>query len=248
MSTSSTPGPARTQAVGHVLQPKWDGTDSIRERYEAVRGLLRPGSVLDIGCASRYGRDDWLHGLLARDTDDLVGIDLNTKIVSELQNAGYDVRLADAQDFDLGRHFDVVFAGELIEHLDNVHGFLSSVRRHLAPGGRLVLTTPNAFYIGNFIYRLGGHARVHPQHTAWYCESTLRRVLAVNGFESTDLHYIGHASRTPARKLASFSFRHVLPDHLALDTMVAVATASATENGADVDGAGSTGPTTGPTR
>ena len=27
----------RTPAQGHVLQPKWDGTDSIRERYEAVR-------------------------------------------------------------------------------------------------------------------------------------------------------------------------------------------------------------------
>jgi 2-polyprenyl-3-methyl-5-hydroxy-6-metoxy-1,4-benzoquinol methylase len=212
-------------ATGHILQPKWDGTDSIRERYEAVRGYLRPGSVLDIGCASRYGRADWLHGLLAAETDDLVGIDMNTKIIGELEEAGYNVRLADAQDFDLGRTFDVVFAGELIEHLDNVHGFLTSVAKHLAPGGRLVLTTPNAFYVGNFIYRLGGKARVHPQHTAWYCESTLKRVLKVNGFPRADLHYIGHASRTPARKLASFSFRHTLPDHLALDTMVVVASA-----------------------
>ena len=225
MKTPTRPGASRTAPSGHILQPEWDGTDSIRERYDAVRPLLRPGSVLDIGCASRYGRQDWLHGLLARDSTDLVGIDLNASIIAELQAAGYDARLADAQDFDLGRQFDVVFAGELIEHLDNVHGFLASVRRHLAPGGRFVLTTPNAFYIGNFIYRLGGHARVHPQHTAWYCESTLRRVLKVNGFPQADIHYIGHASRTPARKLASFTFRHLLPDHLALDTMVAEATA-----------------------
>jgi 2-polyprenyl-3-methyl-5-hydroxy-6-metoxy-1,4-benzoquinol methylase len=221
-----------------ISQPAWDGTDSIRERYEAVRSLLRAPSVLDIGCASRYGRDDWLHGLLARDVDDLVGIDLNDKIVGELQTAGYDVRLADAQDFDLGRTFDVVFAGELIEHLDNVHGFLASVRRHLKPGGRLVLTTPNAFYIGNFIYRLGGHARVHPQHTAWYCEATLRRVVTVNGFDKVDIHYIGHASRTPARRMASFSFRHLLPDHLALDTMVAVATGGDLSDGTDIGGTG----------
>jgi len=224
MTTSVDSSRGRAAARGHVLQPQWDGTDSIRERYDAVRPWLQAQSVLDIGCASRYGRDDWLHGLLGRDTTDLVGIDMNTKIVNDLQVAGYDVRLADAQDFDLHRQFDVVFAGELIEHLDNVHGFLTSVRRHLAPGGRLVLTTPNAFYIGNFIYRLGGHARVHPQHTAWYCESTLRRVITVNGFENVDIHYIGHASRTPARRLASYSFRHLLPDHLALDTMVAVAT------------------------
>jgi 2-polyprenyl-3-methyl-5-hydroxy-6-metoxy-1,4-benzoquinol methylase len=229
---------ARTGAPGHVLQPKWDGTDSIRERFDAVRPLLHGGTVLDIGCASRYGRDDWLHGLLARDVPGVVGIDVNAKIVAELQTAGYDVRLGDAQDFDLGQRFNVVFAGELIEHLDNVHGFLTSVRRHLVPGGRLVLTTPNAFYVGNFIYRLGGHARVHPQHTAWYCESTLRRVLSVNGFPSAAVHYIGHASRTPARRLASYGFRHLLPDHLALDTMVAVAEVPAETGGGSGDPGG----------
>jgi len=226
------------EAPGHFLQRPWDGTDSIRERYDAVRPLLRGRSVLDVGCASRYGRDDWLHGLLARDTTDLVGVDLNAKVIGELQNAGYDVRLADAQDFDLGRQFDVVFAGEIIEHLDNVHGFLSSLRRHLAPGGRLVLTTPNAFYVGNFIYRLGGHARVHPQHTAWYCETTLRRVLAVNGFATVDIDYIGHTAPTPVRRMAAFSFRHLLPDQLALDTMVAVASAP---DAGDPAGAGDSG-------
>jgi len=243
MTTPTPSGTARTPGRGHALQPVWDGTDSIRERYDAVRPLLRGASVLDIGCASRYGRDDWLHGLLAQDTADLVGIDLNAKTVGELQAAGYDVHLADAQDFDLGRQFEVVFAGEVIEHLDNVHGFLSSVRRHLAPGGRLVLTTPNAFYIGNFIYRLGGHARVHPQHTSWYCDSTLRRVLTVNGFDHVAIHYIGHASRTPARRLASFSFRHVLPDHLALDIMVAVASVTDPDPGdaPDVDSAATAG-------
>lgn len=220
--TPVTAGTGRTAAKGHILQPQWDGTDSIRERYEAVRPLLRGGSVLDVGCASRYGREDWLHGLLAGDTTDLVGIDVNAKTVSELQTAGYDVVLADAQDFDLHRQFDVVFAGEIIEHLDNVHGFLSSVRRHLAPDGRFVLTTPNAFYVGNFIYRLGGNARVHPQHTAWYCESTLRRVLSVNGLADPDIEYIGHTSPTSGRRLASFAFRHLLPPRLSLDTIVAV--------------------------
>jgi 2-polyprenyl-3-methyl-5-hydroxy-6-metoxy-1,4-benzoquinol methylase len=224
MKMSASPTSTTRGARGHILQPKWDGNDSIRERFDAVRPLLGNGSVLDVGCASRYGRDDWLHGLLVSDLSDVVGIDLNAKTIGELQQAGYDVHLADACDFDLGRQFDVVFAGEIIEHLDNVHGFLSSVRRHLAPGGRLVLTTPNAFYIGNFIYRLGGQARVHPQHTAWYCDSTLRRVLKVNGFTSADIHYIGHAGRTPVRRLASSSFHVLLPDHLALDTMVAVAT------------------------
>ena len=107
------------------------------------------------------------------------------------------MQVADAQDFDLGRQFEVVFAGELIEHLDDVHGFLASVRRHLQPGGRLVLTTPNAFYVGNFVYRFGGHGQVHPEHTCWYCEDTLRHVLWRNGFDKVDISFTGHTSPTP---------------------------------------------------
>jgi 2-polyprenyl-3-methyl-5-hydroxy-6-metoxy-1,4-benzoquinol methylase len=208
---------------GHFLQPQWDGGDSIRERLDAVKPFLDGSSVLDVGCASRYGRADWLHGLLAAETADLVGIDVNGRVVDTLQAEGFDVRLADARDFDLGRQFDVVFAGELIEHLDDVRGFLSSVRRHLAPGGRLVLTTPNAFYVGNFVYRLGGHSRVHPEHTGWYCEDTLRRVLTTNGFPAPEIYYTGHVSRTPLRRLASFLAQHLLSSELALDTLVAVA-------------------------
>jgi SAM-dependent methyltransferase len=144
---------------------------------------------------------------------------------SPLQAKGLDVRLADAQDFDLDRKFDTVFAGEIIEHLDDFHGFLTSVRRHLTPGGQLVLTTPNVFYIGGFVYRWGGHGQVHPEHTCWFCEDTLRRVLAINGYSHFEIAFSGHRSPTPLRRAATLAARHVLPPRLALDTLIAVATA-----------------------
>jgi 2-polyprenyl-3-methyl-5-hydroxy-6-metoxy-1,4-benzoquinol methylase len=215
------------RATGHRLQPTWGdspwGGGTLRDRYEVVRPLITTGSVLDLGCASRYGRPDWLHGLLAADVKDLVGIDINGDTVAKLKEDGYDVREADARDFDLHQTFDVVFAGELIEHLDDVRGFLTSVRHHLSPTGRLVLTTPNAFYVGNFVYRLGGHGQVHPEHTCWYCEDTLRRVLEVNGFERVEIRFTGHTSPTMARKIATFSVQHALPPRLAFDTIIAVA-------------------------
>jgi hypothetical protein len=86
-----------------------------------------------------------------------------------------------------------------------------------------VLTTPNAFYVGNFVYRLGGHGQVHPEHTCWFCEDTLRRVLAVEGFGNVDILFSAHASPTPARRLASATARRLLPPRLAMDTIIAVA-------------------------
>ena len=116
-----------------------------------------------------------------------------------------------------------MFAGELIEHLDDFHGFLQSARRHLRPGGRLVLTTPNAFYMGNFLYRWGGHGQVHPEHTCWFCEDTLRALLERNGFSAVDISFTGHTSPTRTRRAATVMARRVFPPRLAFDTIVVVA-------------------------
>jgi 2-polyprenyl-3-methyl-5-hydroxy-6-metoxy-1,4-benzoquinol methylase len=44
--------------------------------------------------------------------------------------------------------FDCVFAFEVVEHIDveSLPGWLTSLTRLLAPGGRLVLSTPNTYY------------------------------------------------------------------------------------------------------
>ncbi|HXJ33717.1 MAG TPA: class I SAM-dependent methyltransferase [Candidatus Eisenbacteria bacterium] len=48
---------------------------------------------------------------------------------------------------------DLFFAGECIEHVENVEAFLDEIHRVLRPGGMLVLTTPNA---DGYLYRLRG--------------------------------------------------------------------------------------------
>jgi 2-polyprenyl-3-methyl-5-hydroxy-6-metoxy-1,4-benzoquinol methylase len=220
--------PSDGVATGHFLQPKWGnnpwGGGTMSDRFDAILPLIRDGSLLDVGCASRYGKPDWFHGLLAKKFGDVVGIDINETVIKSLQAEGFNTQVGDARAFDLGRRFDTVFAGELIEHIDDVRGFLSSVRRHLHPGGQLVLTTPNVFYVGGFIYRWGGHGQVHPEHTCWYCEDTLRHVLQVNGFSEVEISFTGHTSPTRLRKMATVISRGVLAPRLALDTLVAVAT------------------------
>lgn len=140
-----------------------------------------------------------------------------------MQAQDFNLRLADAQNFDLGRTFDTVFAGGLIEHLGNVEGFLASARRHLGPGGQPALTTPNAFYVGNFVYRLDGHCRVHPEHTCWFCEDTLHAVMERSDFARVEISFAGHTSPTRLRKIATYSAQQVLPPRLAMETLIAVA-------------------------
>jgi 2-polyprenyl-3-methyl-5-hydroxy-6-metoxy-1,4-benzoquinol methylase len=206
------------------LQPAWDGSGSLLKRFEAIRPLVEGRSVLDVGCLSGYGKPDWIHGLIKQEAGRLVGLDLAADDAEPAQRQGYEIRIADAQNFNLGEQFDVVFAGEIIEHLDDVHGFLASVRRHLAGDGRLVVTTPNAFYVMNFVYRLGGKAAVNAQHICWFCEDTLAQLLGRNGYLVEEMRFMrGHTATRRWRNVAAGAVRAAMPPHLAMDTILAVA-------------------------
>lgn len=54
-------------------------------------------------------------------------------------------------DFNFEAQYDVVLAIEVIEHLENPTHFIRTLKKHLKPGGFIVLTTPN---IDSFFDRL----------------------------------------------------------------------------------------------
>jgi 2-polyprenyl-3-methyl-5-hydroxy-6-metoxy-1,4-benzoquinol methylase len=199
--------------------------DGHADRFHQIREYIHGRSVLDVGVAAGWGRPTWLHGLINAEARETVGIDIDRKRVAAIAAAGFDVRVADAQRFELGRTFDVVHAGEIIEHLDDPHDFLSCVRQHLGPDSRFVATTPNPFCITNTIYRLGGRPRVNREHTCWYCEDTIEHLFARNDLELVEIRYLRHRTPGAMRSLASRALRLALPDRLAWNTMLVVARA-----------------------
>ncbi|HUY58965.1 MAG TPA: class I SAM-dependent methyltransferase [Solirubrobacteraceae bacterium] len=80
---------------------------------------------------------------------------------------------------------DVVWCSEVIEHIADTAAWLSDVRRVLAPGGRLLLTTPAH---GRVRLLLGGVERYSdPQgdHLHLYTARSLRTLLGGFGFAGT---------------------------------------------------------------
>jgi 2-polyprenyl-3-methyl-5-hydroxy-6-metoxy-1,4-benzoquinol methylase len=161
-----------------------------RERMRRPNFILeyvRGKAVLDIGVVQHdvaaYEHPAWIHRHVAREAAACVGLDYLEEGVKFLQAKGYDVVQANAEDFDLGRTFDVVVAGEIIEHLNNVGAFLTMVRRHLRPGGRLVITTPNPWFIGHGWECLFSDPAENPEHTAWFSMGMLRELLRRHSFE-----------------------------------------------------------------
>ncbi len=205
------------------LQPKSWSRASHQPRFETIRPYVEGRSVLDLGCATGHSRPDWLHGAISDAASEAVGVDLDQRKIDLARAQGYPLIRGDAETVRLDRTFEVVFAGELLEHLTCFTQFFDTVRAHLDPGGSLVLTTPNAFGVSNFVYRLGGAVRVNDDHTCWFCRDTLRQLLAKNGFTMEQLTYLRSESPSRGRRSLARIVRAPLPEQLAWNTLVAMA-------------------------
>jgi 2-polyprenyl-3-methyl-5-hydroxy-6-metoxy-1,4-benzoquinol methylase len=92
--------------------------------------------------------------------------------------------------------FDVVWAGEVIEHVADTAGWLSECRRVLRPGGRLLATTPDHGPLTRLRMGLSAGAfaaRLDPlgEHLRLYTRRSLAGVLAGFGFSEITVRGAG---------------------------------------------------------
>lgn len=206
-----------------VFHPSWSkGTSSAR--FKQLEHFFAGKDVLDLGCAVGYKKATWMHGYIKSVARSICGLDLDENSVNDIRAMGFDVVCENAQDFDLNRKFELIHAGELIEHLDNFSGFLMCAKKHLQPGGAILITTPNALRINNLLYSVTGGLKVNVEHTCWFCE-TIRTLLGRMGFEVVELGYLRHETfgiiRRSLLKLRSI----FLPERVAWNTLYVVAKA-----------------------
>ncbi|MFY9726129.1 MAG: methyltransferase domain-containing protein [Bryobacteraceae bacterium] len=135
--------------TGERLIPGEVDVDLLNEhlaRYAFAARLAHGKRTLDAGCGAGYGSAE-----LAAHADSVTGADLAAEAM-EFASAHYRLpNLAFEQaSCDRLPHpdacFDLVVAFEVIEHLERWHEFLLEARRVLAPGGQLIVSTPNKLY------------------------------------------------------------------------------------------------------
>ncbi|MBI4755344.1 MAG: methyltransferase domain-containing protein [Betaproteobacteria bacterium] len=196
-------GPAKQAVLRHLLAARRVHTD--RGLLEFVEALVDGRTVLDIGVVSHSARyfdqPDWRHGHVARRARRCVGVDILAPLVDELNARGFDVRCVDAtSEADLGERFEVVFIGDVLEHVDNTVALLRFAARHLAPGGRIYATTPNPFSRKFFRrFRRDGTAIVNLDHMAWITPTQAMEIARRAGIALAGYHLIKKLS--PAQAL-----------------------------------------------
>ncbi len=104
-------------------------------RLRKVAGLTVGESICDIGCA--YGPNPYLK---ARK---VVGLDLQDMELRAPYTEHIVGDVFSSSELLRGVVFDTIVLGEFIEHVERPYDLLRILREYLAPGGRLILSTPN---------------------------------------------------------------------------------------------------------
>ena len=157
------------------------------ERAAAFRAAVGgPGRrVLDLGCRS---------GALTRaylDGNDVVGVDVEAEALREAAALGIETHVADVEqglDFP-DASFDVVVAGELVEHVRDPAALVREARRVLRPSGTFVASVPNFYRLKNRLAFLAGRALDHdPTHLHVFAPRDVAKLMA--GWDGLALHFV----------------------------------------------------------
>jgi 2-polyprenyl-3-methyl-5-hydroxy-6-metoxy-1,4-benzoquinol methylase len=123
--------------------------DTERRIHVLVHNLLGGATiagkrVLEVGCGLGF----FSRAILDFQPAKLTAVDIAPALVKKLADSRPEAEclVADALDLDaaLGdRQFDIILSSEVIEHTPDPSRAFAEMAKHLAPGGRLVVSVPN---------------------------------------------------------------------------------------------------------
>lgn len=156
--------------------------------------------VIDLGCG-----DASIMEKIKACGNKVTGVEISENAIKKARQKGFEVfnlSLEDDWAKRINKKFDIVFAGEIIEHIFDTDKFLQNVRKVLKKNGSLIITTPNLASLGRRLLLLVGRnpviettARKHDYgHIRYFTCATLTNLLIENNFriettESTAVNF-----------------------------------------------------------
>lgn len=179
------------QGVPEGLQPP---DFALRRRF-LLDHVSAGARVLDVGCGEgRFTAE------LAAAGARVVGIDVAEEPLrrARARHPELDLRLVAAEGpWELeDADFDVVWAGEVIEHVADTAAWLSEVRRVLRSGGSLLLSTPahgrlTLMRLALSRRAFASHFDPRGDHLRFYSRETLTSLIGEFGFSQIDVRGAG---------------------------------------------------------
>ena len=128
-----------------------------------IKDYVLDKSVLDIGCVGgNKTKVSDMHMFLHGNTSFVLGIDVQKERVNSLKNDVYNVEYGNVYSYKPNRKFDVIFAGDILEHLSNPDMFFNNMKSIMNKNTILIIITPNCYSsICLYNYFISGYEGKH---------------------------------------------------------------------------------------
>ena len=166
-----------------------DGVDKARINFILKHIPDDHLKVMDLGCwdgsyAARYKKK----------TNQVYGVESSATAAKKAAKKGIKIAQGDFMEITPfpKEKFDVIVAGEIIEHVFDTDLFIEKIRKQLSRGGRLILTTPNVASLPRRLLLLFGInpvlenrviVDVTAGHIRYFTFKELEKLLQDHGFE-----------------------------------------------------------------
>jgi 2-polyprenyl-3-methyl-5-hydroxy-6-metoxy-1,4-benzoquinol methylase len=163
--------------------------------YKVFHQIPDKAKVLDVGCSSgNFGVE-----LKKRKNCQVDGIELDSSDFKKAQknlDKVYQLNIETDDISELAKDYDVIYFGDVVEHLVNPAKALEKVKHHLSPTGFILFSIPNMAHAtirlllleGDFEYTETG--LLDKTHLHFYNQKEIERVFAEAGLKIEYLDYV----------------------------------------------------------
>ncbi len=192
------PGYDRNFQFARAVKRAREPLEYLASRQDAFWGVRRAlpsrdqSRVLEIGSGLGY-----FTYALRRAGYDAVGIDVSREAVAKARAAFGDFFHAEsAESFArvATATFDAIVMVEVIEHLEDPVALIADALRLLAPGGSIIMTTPNRSFYGS---AAPWTTDLPPVHLWWFSEESIAAIAKRVGCSVSFVDFAEYSSRLP---------------------------------------------------
>jgi len=162
-----------------------------KRHYEYIKKYRKKGRILDLGCSAGFflkaaKENGWeTIGIdISHDTAEIARKRYGLNVLTGILNEGI---------FPAG-YFDVVSMWDVVEHINDPVKTVAIINKILAPGGMLILSTPNIDGLfPKMAYRMSGRMNdwLHPEpphHLFQFSKKTIAKLLETSGFKLLEIY------------------------------------------------------------
>jgi 2-polyprenyl-3-methyl-5-hydroxy-6-metoxy-1,4-benzoquinol methylase len=167
------------------LKNAWDGVFFKR----ILKNINAPElSVLDVG----GGAGDVLDSLKIADKrindTEIVDIDPGAKLIAEKKGHAY--TRSTIEDYHTEKKFQLILLLNIIEHVGDPRSVIQKAERMLAPGGLIIIKTPNADSLDARLFKTRYWGGLHcPRHWIIFTDGSFKQMLGSTGLNKKSLKF-----------------------------------------------------------